>query len=196
MRYSHKIVSMIACAVVGSGCSATLNPAIPSPSGGRAFNDPVAASKSAKGMPNPIGHGTFTVFAIKVADVGISNGDGAELVMGAFQKTLEAHGYRVVEPEMAAGLPVFECRVRRFDFKNYTWFFPIVPTWGGIDIDLQVTDGSGRELWKKSYTGGSWNLWYSFSSAVNAAMEEVLEQAVEDFANPQFRTACCSNPAP
>ena len=179
-----------------AACSATLNPRIPTPSGGPTFEDPLAANKSASGMPSPIGHGTFTVFAIKISDVRVSNGDAAELVMAAFKRTLEGHGYQVVEPAAAPGSPVFECRVRQFEFKNYTWFAPLIFNWGDIALDLQLTDPSGKELWKQSYTGESWKFAYSFTRVVNSALEEILDKAVADFASPPFREACCTKAAP
>jgi hypothetical protein len=111
--------------------------------------------------------------------------------MESLKKALEANGYRVVDADSREDLPVVECRVRRFNLKNYTWVFPIVPTWGGIDLDVQVVNREGKSLWTQSYSGGSWNLWFSFSSAVNSAMAEILEKAVEDFGSDQFREACC-----
>ena len=196
MRTFRDTALVIACATLLAACSATLNPRIPTPSGGPAFEDTLAANKSASGMPNPIGHGTFTVFAIKIADVRVSNGDGAELVMAAFKRTLEGHGYRVVEPAAAPGVPVFECRVREFAFKNYTWLAPLIFAWGDIAVDLHLTDPSGKELWKQSYAGGSFRVAYSFSGVVNSALEEILDKAVADFASPPFREACCAKAAP
>jgi len=196
MSFYRETVLVVASVALLTACSATLSPTIPTPTGGAAFHDTLAASKATSGMPDPIGHGTLSVFAIKVADVEVTNGDPAELVMAAFRKTLEAHGYRVVEPAAAPDSPVFEVRIRRFEFKNYTWFAPIVFNWGDIELDLRLTEPSGRELWKESYTGEGWKFAYSFSRVVNTALEEVLGKAVDDFASSPFREACCAKAAP
>jgi hypothetical protein len=187
---------VLACIALLGGCSATLSPRIPTPAAGAAFDDTLAANASASGMPHSIGYGTFTVFAIKVADVEVSNGDAAELVMAAFEKTLEGYGYRVVKPADAPDAPIFECRVRRFQFKNYTWFAPLVFNWGDIEVDLLLAEPSGRELWARSYGGKSWKFAYSFTRVVNEALEQVLDKAVGDFASAPFREACCAKPVP
>lgn len=191
---THKML-VIAGAAMLAACSATINPRIPSATTGTTFGDRLAAQRTASGMPNPIGHGTFTVFAIKISSVDVTNGDAAELVMNAFKRTLEGYGYRLVDPASAPESPIFECRIRQFEFKNYTWFAPVIFNWGDIALDLQLTDPSGKALWKQSYTGESWKFAYSFTRVVNDALEQILDKAVADFASPAFREACCERPA-
>ena len=174
----------------GTACSVKLAPRIPSDPGSEPSSHPVQMEQEVRGMPTPIGHGTFTLFAIKIAPVRISNGSAPEVFMEQIHKTFEAAGFRVVSAADDSA-PTVECVVKKFNFKNYTWLFPIVPTWGGIDIDLRLTHPEGRRLWQESYSGGSWNLWYSFSSAVNSSTEEVLEAIFEDITGSEFQQACC-----
>ena len=173
-----------------TGCSVALSPRIPTDFGGSQGSGQVAANPAALGMPGTIGHGTFTVFAIQVASVTISNGQGDRLVMDSIKQTLHAAGYTVLDSTEAKSVPVLECRVNNIDFKNYTWFFPIVPTWGSIDMDLRLTDANGRSVWSRTYHGSSWNITYSFSSAVNSAMTEILDQFAKDATDPGFQKSC------
>jgi hypothetical protein len=192
----------IAGALLATGCAVTLDPSIPKgglPSDVATVSDAasgvrptVSVSQAASGTPSPIGHGTISVFAIKVAPVNIANGSGDQVLMDIFKRALQESGYQVADPKASEALPVVECTVQRFRFQNYTWFVPIVPTWGGIDLEVRVASRDGKTLWTKSYSGGSWNLWYSFNGAVNRAMEKILEQAVADFGSSSFREACCS----
>jgi hypothetical protein len=151
----------------------------------------IAARPAASGMPSTIGHGTFTVFAIKVSPVKISNGPGETLLMDEIKQAVAAAGYSVVDAASPGGAPILEAAVKRFDFKNYTWLFPIVPTWGGIDLDLTLVDHGGRVLWQHGYSGSSTNFYYSFDAAVNAALGRILAQIEHDVADPAFHQACC-----
>lgn len=191
----------IVSAFIMSGCAVTLDPTIPKgsfPGDAVTVSDvasgvrpTVSVSQAASGTPSPIGHGTISVFAIKVAPVRIANGSGDQVLMDIFKRALQENGYQVADAKASEALPVVECTVQKFRFQNYTWFVPIVPTWGGIDLEVRVASRDGKALWTKSYSGGSWNLWYSFNSAVNRAMEKILEQAVADFGSSSFREACC-----
>ena len=49
-------------------------------------------------MPERPGWGTFTVFAIPIAPVHVSNGPGERIIMDKLKETLVQAGYRVVEP--------------------------------------------------------------------------------------------------
>jgi len=177
--------------LAATGCSVKFDPTIPPAPAGQPYGDSLAVEQAARGMPEVVGHGRFTVFAIEVAPVTFSNGPGAEVFMDQIEQTFEAAGYQVVDASSAAAVPRVECQIDEFDFSNYTWLFPIVPTWGGIDLTLRLVDASGNVPWEKSYSGSSWNLWYSFSSAVNGAAEKILEQVAEDARGQEFRRACC-----
>lgn len=190
MTKESATVLIVLAILGGTGCSVKFQPGIPE-GVAQVGGIPLAAEAKAHDMPAVIGAGRFTVFAIKVADVTIKNGDGDRLVMDAIKATLVANGYSIVDAAQNGGqsLPILSGVVRRFSFSNYTWMFPIVPTWGGIDIDLRLEDRERRELWQKSYSESSWNLWMSFGSAVNSAMGKILDEFAKDIAGPDFQGA-------
>jgi hypothetical protein len=176
---------------LGTGCSVHLDPKVPKGSGA-ARQGSFGVGAAARGMPSRVGWGTFTVFAIPVAPVSISNGPGERIVMQKIKETLAAAGYQPVEGGGAGPGPVLECDVKRFSFRNYTWLFPIVPTWGGVELALKLVDPQGAPLWERSYTAKSSNLTYSFSGVANGAMEKALEAMGRDFASDEFFRACCA----
>lgn len=173
------------------GCSVSLAPTIPSDFGGRHANGQLAANHTAQGMPRIIGHGTFSLFAISVADITITNGPGGQLVMDSIKQTLRSAGYSVIDVTQPRSTPVLECNVIYINFKNYTWGFPIVPTWGSMDVSIRLVDTTGNSKWARTYHGSSWNLTYSFDSAVNSSMEKILGQFAMDATDSSFQKACC-----
>ena len=187
-------IAVSAIALFGlAGCSVALAPRIPSDLGERRVSGEVAAEPAAQGMPQNLGFGTFTAFAIPVAGVHVTNGPGSQLIMDSIKQTLRSDGYEVVDATEATHGPVLECRVTRARFRNYTWLFPIVPTWGSIDLELTLADvRGGVPTWSHAYHSSSWNLLYSFDRAVNGAMTGILERFAKDAADPSFQRACCS----
>src|SRR5438094_5193 len=130
-------------ALVGSGCGIHLDPKVPRDLAPRREGS-VGAASAARGMPERAGWGTFTVFAIPVAPVHVSNGPGERIIMDKVKETLVQAGYQVVEPGGAGDGAVLEGDVKRFRFRNYTWLFPIVFTWGGADLDMRLAGRDGR----------------------------------------------------
>jgi hypothetical protein len=175
-----------------AGCTVSLAPKIPADFGGRQASGQLAASRTARYMPETVGHGRFTVFAIPVVPVKITNGPGDQLVMDSIRQTLRAAGYNVVDATQPKSAPFLECRVTKFDFNNYTWLFPIVPTWGSINMEIVLSDANGSLLWAHAYHGSSWNLSFSFNQAVNKAMAEVLDHFAKDATDPAFQKVCCA----
>ena len=177
--------------LLGSGCGVRLDPTVPHGLG-IPRDGSFGVSSAARGMPTRIGWGTFTVFAIPVAPVHITNGPGERIVTDKVRETLVGAGYRVVEPGVAGDGPVLECDVKRFSFRNYTWLVPIVFTWGGVELNMRLVDPHGAPLWERSYTGKNFNLAYSFDEAANRSMEKVLEDFGRDVAQDDFFRACCA----
>src|SRR5262245_25107214 len=134
--------TLIVALLVSMGCGVNVNPRIPRDAAVQAQGD-IVADPSARGVPDTIGYGTFSVFAIPIAPVHIDNGNGDQLVMQAIRDALHADGYRVIDTGSDHGSPALQCRVSKFRFRNYTWLVPLVFTWGGIDLDLQITDRQG-----------------------------------------------------
>jgi hypothetical protein len=190
-------VVMLGVALIGSGCSVHLDPKVPSAMGAPREGS-FGAESAARGMPSTVGHGTFTVFAIPVASVSISNGPGDRLVMDKVRETIAAAGYRVLDASAGevSGRPVLQCGVTRFSFRNYTWLVPLVFTWGGIELDLKLVDSTGGVRWHQTYAGKSTNLTYSFSRAVNSSMSQILEKLAQDVSSDAFQRACCAAEVP
>lgn len=166
MSCSRGHILIIASISFLSACNATLNPQVKSPNERPQFHDKLAANDIAYGMPSPIGYGRFSLFAIRTTPIRVSNGDPAKLLMDEFKDALEARGYEVAAPTEAPAAPIFECRVRRFEFTNFTWLFPLVFTWGDIELDLALTDSDGNDLWTRSYSADSRTTLYSWREKV------------------------------
>ncbi len=184
-------VILVLCLLVCAGCSVNLghNPLQPVSQG---RTGEVLVKQSADGMSNRIGWGTFTAFAIPVARVTV-DGKADEGLMLQIKSGLEHMGYsvRVVPDEsQAAGLPVVTCRVNKFKFRNYTWFFPLVFNWGKIDVDMTLASGDGP-VWQKNIVGKA-SGFYSFEKTVNKALTRVLDQMVQEMSAAPVKTAAGS----
>ena len=183
-------IVVIAAVLIGTGCSVRLDPKVPGAVGPQRTGT-IGAEAAARGMPSRVGSGTFTVFAIPIAPVSITNGPGERLVMDQLKQTIATAGYRVVDSTAAPGAPVLQCGVNRFSFKNYTWLFPLVFTWGGIELDLKLVDAAGATRWQQTYASRSSNMTYSFDRAVNSAMSDILQKVARDVSSDGFQQACC-----
>lgn len=180
--------------LLAAGCGVHLDPKVPHGLG-TPREGSMGVGAAARGMPSRVGWGTFTVFAIPIAPVHVSNGPGERIVMAKLKETLAGAGYRPTEPGAPSAGPVLEADVKRFSFRNYTWLVPLVFTWGGVDLDVRLVGHGGAPLWQRSYKGGNFNLAYSFTLAANRSMEQVLEQFGRDVAGDEFYRACCTQPA-
>jgi hypothetical protein len=115
--------------------------------------------------------------------------------MDKLKDTLAQAGYHAANTGTTSDGPVLECNVKRFSFRNYTYFFPLVFTWGGVDLDMRLAGRDGRVLWQRSYSGDSSNLAYSFTGAANQSMEQALNKFGRDATSEEFFRACCQRPA-
>ena len=187
IKQLFQLATLCAVAVLGSACSTTLEHGAlnGTPSGAKGR---LGVASHAENMPSPIGYGTFTVFAIPVAPVTVTGQPNVEL-MNQVKAAVEHSGYSVklVENGEAPGMPVLSCSVKKFAFKNYTYFFPIVFNWGGIELDVTVKSPGGAILWSKSYTASGSGA-YSFNSTVNGTLTKVLNQMIADLSTANFKT--------
>ncbi len=185
MKVSSRFVAVptLLLVLVLAGCTATLNHGDLGPQA----DDPrgeIAVVSQVENLPRPLGWGTITLFAIPVAPLTIAKGDGERKVMLQIRDAVAHAGYQPVDVATAAdagSLPVFQCRVKSFRFRNYTYFFPIVFNWGKIALDASVQDPAGNVLWSKSYSEGSMG-GYGFSGPVNRAMTKILKKLSADLA--------------
>lgn len=174
--------------LVGNGCSVALRDSqLAAPP--RQYSDPIAMRSRAEGIGQQVGWGRFTVFSIGTKAVRMV-GDGNEEVMKQVRRALEHVGYKVevVHPQARVDTPVLSCRAKKFWFNNYTWAFPFVPTWGGMQLELTLLSADGKVLWSREFTGSgrTLNFFNGYTIAANKAMKQVLDQMVEAFAGDEF----------
>jgi len=188
-----KIMTSLLLAIVlgglGTGCSTTLQH-------GAIYTKPMAdkgplgLAERAQNMDNHIGWGTFTVFAIPVAPVSVT-GEADKELMDQVKDAVIAAGYQVQTADhggTAGNLPVLSCRVKKFSFRNYTYFFPFVFNWGTIQLDVNITAPGGQVLWERSYTGKGSGM-YDFNPTVNTALTTILNQLSGDLQKADFKSA-------
>src|SRR6185369_9456364 len=123
-----------------------------------------------------------------IVPVHIDNGPGELIVMHKIRETLANAGYHVIDTTAGSDPSTarLECDVKEFSFRNYTYFFPLVFTWGTVDLDMRLTDAAGRTLWEREYRGKGSNLYYSFTAAANEAMENALTTFGRDLTDDAF----------
>ena len=137
--------------LTGSGCSVALKPQPLSPPV-QTYSDQIAVSRRAEGLEGKVGWGHFTIFYIPLVPIYIEGGDGNEQVMDQIRAALEQVGYKVSMvdgSETSLPTPILRCKVEKFWFNNYTWFFPIVPTWGEVRLTLSLLSRDGKLLWSR-----------------------------------------------
>lgn len=140
-------------------------------------------------MSQRVGWGTITAFAIPIVSV-TCNGSADRELMLQVKDALEHCGYdvRVVEnASEAIGEYLLLCEVRRFNFRNYTYFFPLVLNWGNIQLDLIVNNPDGNLAYFNSYTARA-NGFYSFDKTVNLALTRLLDKVILDLSRIDFRS--------
>jgi hypothetical protein len=164
----------------------------------QSFSESIVMQKSADDgrMGGRIGHATSSVFAIESGDV-TSTAPLREEVVLQVKHALESLGYQVIlvdsthpAPNPSSSLKV---RINKFYFQNYNWFWPIVPTWGSIALELTFQNPEGKVLYDKSF-GGSGNSYCltgecAFGAATKEALTEVLNKIVEACSSQEFRQA-------
>jgi len=187
-------VVLAALALGTSGCTVALkHDALNAPQ--HTYNDPMATARLAKGIDAKVGWGRFTAFYIPIVPIYISGAkDDNEQVADQVRDALRQAGYnvRVVDAITSTTGPVLKCQVTRFWFNNYTWLFPLVPTWGRIDLTLSVqAPGSNTILWTREFSGSgnSLNFTDGYSSAANKALTKILNEMVNEFSGEEFHTA-------
>ncbi len=88
---------------------------------------------------------------------------------------------------------IVKVNIKEFFFKNYNWFWPIVPTWGEIELGLTVERHNGDIVFNKSFSGqGSSSCLLgqcAFNTAVTEAVTDVLNKIIQECSNEEFQTA-------
>lgn len=186
------VLSLLAVLLSTSGCSVALKPQTLTPPA-QTYSDQIVVSQRAEGIDGKVGWGRATVFYIPLVPVYI-NGDGNEKVMAQIRGALEQVGYKVTAPDDSAApsaTPVLKAKVEKFWFNNYTWFFPIVPTWGEVRVTLSLVSQNGQPLWSRAFSGdgSTFNFTDGYSIAANESMRKITESMMREFAGEEFHRA-------
>ena len=160
------------------------------------LSESIAMQKSAEDRRpagEPIGHATMTVWAVESGSVTTTD-PVAEGVVMQVKQALESIGYQVTLVDSAHPVPnpsnILKVNMKEFNFKNYNGFWPIVPTWGSIELGLTIENPDGKVLYEKSFQGGGNSYCLTsecaFGTATKEAMTEVLNKIVEEFSGEAF----------
>jgi len=191
----RSLLILICC--LQAGCGATrisLAPSSPGANPGDGPRKPIVVAPRAEGLPETVGYGTVTVFAIPATPVQFSDADPAARVMDGLRDVLGASGYRAVTaPPGRIPYVQLNCRINEMRFRNYTWLMPLVVTWGKIRLTLTLEAADGTDLWQRTYEAkySRRSMGESFHKAVNTTLRDIWAQAAVDFTSDEFRTHCC-----
>ena len=163
------------------------------------LSESIAMQKSAedrRAARERIGHATMTVFAVESGSVTTTD-PVAEGVVMQVKQALESIGYQVTLVDSAHPVTnpsnILKVNIKEFYFKNYNWFWPIVPTWGSIELGLTIENPDGKVLYEKSFRGGGNSYCLTgecaFGTATKEAMTEVLNKIVEECSGEEFHQA-------
>ena len=179
----------ILLAATGTSCSINVQHA-PLKSPAVARSGSVTTAPSASGIDGRVGWGTFTCFFIPIVPVHVE-GDGNAAVMAAVRDSLKKAGYDVRSGSPGpGGGKALTCKVESMSYFNYTYFFPLVPTWGGAEIKVALLSGD-REVWTREFSGRGITLNFTngYTIANRQAMTKVCNQMVDAFASDEFHAA-------
>ena len=163
------------------------------------LSESIAMQKSAEDRRESrerIGHATTTLFALESGSVTTTD-PVAERVAMQVKHALESIGYQVTLVDSAHPVPnpsnTLKVNIKEFYFKNYNWLWPIVPTWGSIELGLTIENPDGKVLYEKSFHGGGTSYCLTgecaFGTATKEAMTEVLNKIVEECSGEEFHHA-------
>lgn len=148
----------------------------------------VTTAAKATGAETRAGWATLTVFAIPIVPIYVE-GDANGAVMNQVHDALRKAGYTPRTGAVGTG-KVLVCRVERLKYRNYTWFFPIVPTWGSATLRVELLS-NGAPVWAKTFTGSGSTLNFAngYTASNRRAMTKVGNQMVDAFASDEFHAA-------
>jgi len=144
--------------------------------------------------PGQIGQMTATLFAIPSGSVETTNPVGVEVVMQV-KEALESTGYQITLAKAPYSDPlpanILKVQINEFHFKNYSWFAPLVFTWGDIALKLTLEDHESKVLFARTFhqSGNSYRPFDGFEVAIKEALTEILNQIVTASSTEEFRRA-------
>lgn len=92
----------------------------------------------------------FPLFFIPVVPVYLAK-DVSRQIMLSTAAALKAAGYNADDALQyhSRDTSILNVHVNSMTFSNYTFFAPVVPTWGRIELTLRLETGDGAPLWEK-----------------------------------------------
>ena len=108
--------------------------------------------------------------------------------MQQVQEALTTAGYHVSN---SSGGPVMDVDVAHYRFNNYTWFIPLVPTWGSIKLKASLVTANGNTVWRQDFAATGWTMNFTDGYTIAAAncTTEIMQQMVTEFGSERFATA-------
>jgi hypothetical protein len=137
-----------------------------------------------------VGWGRVTVFSIPVVPIHIHSDEAIDL-MQVVQDSLSTAGYAAHTAGSSQGEVVLAAHVNEVRFNNYTWFVPIIPTWGRISVTLTLESASGHVLWEKLFEskGTTYNFTDGYNIAATKIVTQLADNMVEAFTSLDFSQA-------
>lgn len=140
-----------------------------------------------------VGWGRITVFAIPVVPIYIA-GDESIQLMDNISEALRLAGYSTNSEDETTGATSdlrLVATVHKTRYSNYTWFAPLIPTWGGMDVTLTLVNKEGESRWTKNFVGSgfTFNFFDGYNIASKESMTELLNQMAEAFTEELFYQA-------
>jgi len=186
-------IMFIVCAagfMANAGCSIRMgHEPLDTPS--RVFSDHITVAKQVERPLLRAGWGHVSVFWIPIVPIHIEGNSNAE-IMAQVHDAVRQVGYQIQIVDNGASVPepVLSCKVEEFNFHNYTWLFPLVPTWGCIKMRLELVSG-GQVLWARTFDhdGMTLNFFDGYTIAARQAMDKILNQMVKELSSEEFHRA-------
>lgn len=183
---------------IASGCSTTvrLSPKVVAPRTPIKPPARVAVAEFAEGVPEAVATSTGTLLALPLVSMKLSPEERQTGLVNALKEALRLAGYEPVAPSAAPGAPVLRCVARQMRFKNYTYTWPVVITWGNVELELILNAADGKVLWSRVYQekySDQSAMQDSMDKLLNLAVSKIVSRAAEDFTQPDFHRACCGS---
>lgn len=156
----------------------------------------INVAEKAEGLDgSKVGWGRITPFAIPIVPIYVQGDESLDL-MTNIQEALVLAGYTphsVVEDRVAADEatgPTLQASVTKKRYSNYTYFAPLIPTWGGMEVTLRLVD-AGNVIWSDDFQGGGFtmNFFDGYNIASRESMTELLDAMVIAFDSDEFYSA-------
>lgn len=140
-----------------------------------------------------VGWGRITPFAIPIVPIYIKGDESVDL-MSNISEALVLSGYianTVLAEDESNPSPTLHALVNKKRYSNYTYFAPLVPTWGSMDVTLSLVKPDGETVWEHNFKAGGFtmNFFNGYDIASKKSMTKILNQMVVAFSSDVFYDA-------